>query len=284
MRGPFARPPSAEAKRGEEPRSCSAPSRPKAKVPLTSAVEDTSAASMLRRRGHPPNERPVARQDLGKLCQACRQPFMVLGDPILEGGSSRNVRLLYHQDCFVQGEDPTGLTVGRSSAAGPNNRAAQDATRPWQGGLVTRAVAQTAGVRTVSRPLAPRELEILCETLGGQFTAADRDVDCAICLKKLEAGEDVLRLPCGENHQFHVACLTKWWQKCALCPLCRTGVRTFLPQQRCSKGGSLNAGNGYPAKGEALEASHARSRASTGSIVPGHRRTIEDWGRFGVLQ
>merc|ERR1712203_1268146 len=47
-------------------------------------------------------------------------------------------------------------------------------------------------------------------------------VECALCLDEYKAGEEVLKLPCG--HFFHEGCVSPWFAKSLLCPLCNQDV------------------------------------------------------------
>nr|GMD15201.1 E3 ubiquitin-protein ligase RHA2B-like [Ipomoea batatas] len=50
------------------------------------------------------------------------------------------------------------------------------------------------------------------------------EVECAVCLCKIEEGEEVRDLKC--NHIFHRACLDRWLGTGRVtCPLCRTHVK-----------------------------------------------------------
>ncbi|EQC30967.1 hypothetical protein SDRG_11440 [Saprolegnia diclina VS20] len=46
--------------------------------------------------------------------------------------------------------------------------------------------------------------------------------DCPICLEETTAGDRSLRTACG--HSFHEACLVKWLETEATCPLCRASA------------------------------------------------------------
>ncbi|KAF7021679.1 hypothetical protein CFC21_034587 [Triticum aestivum] len=49
------------------------------------------------------------------------------------------------------------------------------------------------------------------------------DVDCAVCLGQLEAGEKARRLPkCA--HLFHAECVDAWLRAHCTCPMCRAPV------------------------------------------------------------
>nr|GMD19660.1 E3 ubiquitin-protein ligase RHA2B-like [Ipomoea batatas] len=53
---------------------------------------------------------------------------------------------------------------------------------------------------------------------------SDGAVECAVCLCKIEEGEEVRDLKC--NHIFHRACLDRWLGTGRVtCPLCRTHVK-----------------------------------------------------------
>jgi E3 ubiquitin-protein ligase DOA10 len=58
--------------------------------------------------------------------------------------------------------------------------------------------------------------------------------DCAICLERFNADDDVVPLPCNPNHYFHAHCITKWIEQGtkAVCPLCRGVIdQTSLSRQ-----------------------------------------------------
>ncbi|KAL0908360.1 hypothetical protein M5K25_022850 [Dendrobium thyrsiflorum] len=42
---------------------------------------------------------------------------------------------------------------------------------------------------------------------------------CAICLQEMRVGEEVACTPCV--HRFHHTCISRWFEKSSLCPLCR---------------------------------------------------------------
>lgn len=49
------------------------------------------------------------------------------------------------------------------------------------------------------------------------------EVQCSVCLSRLNNGEEIRRLPCC--HWFHKACVNRWLQLCRrTCPLCRCSV------------------------------------------------------------
>lgn len=52
-----------------------------------------------------------------------------------------------------------------------------------------------------------------------QFERAE-DQGCAICLETFQRGELLTELRC--NHFFHVECVSRWFQRSAQCPLCRS--------------------------------------------------------------
>lgn len=51
-------------------------------------------------------------------------------------------------------------------------------------------------------------------------------MDCVICLEPLAVGEDVIRMPCHENHVFHKFCLESWFNGSNKCPMCRWEILT----------------------------------------------------------
>ncbi|KAK7309970.1 hypothetical protein RJT34_07135 [Clitoria ternatea] len=57
-----------------------------------------------------------------------------------------------------------------------------------------------------------------------ESTPGSEDVDCAVCLCKIEDEEEIRVLRC--EHVFHRNCLDRWVSfKVATCPLCREQVR-----------------------------------------------------------
>ena len=53
-------------------------------------------------------------------------------------------------------------------------------------------------------------------------TTDDAPPECAICLTKLEPGDECRRLACG--HTYHRACADPWLRRVAVCPLCKAPV------------------------------------------------------------
>lgn len=53
---------------------------------------------------------------------------------------------------------------------------------------------------------------------------AMRGQQCSICLDGYQVGEVLTVLPC--SHSFHTDCVSRWVQRCAHCPLCRTHCGT----------------------------------------------------------
>ncbi|KAJ1412030.1 Zinc finger, RING-type [Sesbania bispinosa] len=57
------------------------------------------------------------------------------------------------------------------------------------------------------------------------YEGSEEDVDCAVCLCKIEEGEEIRVLRC--EHMFHRNCLNRWesgFKNYATCPLCREAV------------------------------------------------------------
>ncbi|QDZ20793.1 RING-type domain-containing protein [Chloropicon primus] len=48
--------------------------------------------------------------------------------------------------------------------------------------------------------------------------------DCPVCYNPMLLGEDLVRLPCFEDHIFHKSCLWKWLSSHSTCPMCREKV------------------------------------------------------------
>nr|GMD16891.1 E3 ubiquitin-protein ligase RHA2B-like [Ipomoea batatas] len=67
--------------------------------------------------------------------------------------------------------------------------------------------------------------ELGARVFGGESEA----VECAVCLCKIEEGEEVRDLRC--NHIFHRDCLDRWLATGRnSCPLCRTQVKSTGPR------------------------------------------------------
>ena len=55
-------------------------------------------------------------------------------------------------------------------------------------------------------------------------TCSDEDVECVVCLSKIEEGDEIRVLRC--DHMYHKNCLDKWVGfKKHTCPLCRESLR-----------------------------------------------------------
>lgn len=57
--------------------------------------------------------------------------------------------------------------------------------------------------------------------------------ECPVCMGELTADSQVMLLPCPgarNGHLFHRVCAEQWLQRKAMCPICRTDVRTLLPR------------------------------------------------------
>ncbi|KAL4632531.1 hypothetical protein ACB092_04G057800 [Castanea dentata] len=58
------------------------------------------------------------------------------------------------------------------------------------------------------------------ELMQGSSCEEEEEVECAVCLCKVEDGEEGRELRC--NHIFHRVCLDRWVDyKHSICPLCR---------------------------------------------------------------
>ena len=62
----------------------------------------------------------------------------------------------------------------------------------------------------------------------------DKEEDCLICLEKMKAGDEVLRLPC--LHVFHNKCISKWFRTSKTCPIDQLKIPDLLNQ-------NINHGN-----------------------------------------
>lgn len=59
----------------------------------------------------------------------------------------------------------------------------------------------------------PAEMEL------GSENSSESGVQCAVCLRHLEKGEEARSLPC--QHIFHRICIDSWLSKSRQCPVCR---------------------------------------------------------------
>lgn len=60
---------------------------------------------------------------------------------------------------------------------------------------------------------------------------AFKNDDCAICLSKFDDDCDVTPLPCDIRHYFHTECISSWFEKNNICPLCKK----FISKQDLDK-------------------------------------------------
>ena len=99
-------------------------------------------------------------------------------------------------------------------------------------------------------------------------------VDCPVCFHPMLPEEELVRLPCFEDHIFHKSCLWKWLSTHSTCPLCREkvdvavrGREVACPPSSSSQAGShphshthSNQINGRPLGDDDVEHSGARPR------------------------
>ncbi|KAJ4848222.1 hypothetical protein Tsubulata_014394 [Turnera subulata] len=70
--------------------------------------------------------------------------------------------------------------------------------------------------------------QILVPEIGTEIdisyhTKVDQPTECAVCLCKVEEGEEIRELRC--NHIFHRVCLDRWIEyRHSTCPLCRESI------------------------------------------------------------
>lgn len=79
--------------------------------------------------------------------------------------------------------------------------------------------------------------------------AANLDQLCAICIlvswcsffvdtpQEIASREKVFVMPCDIRHIFHKECLTKWFKRSRMCPICRVNVGEVLMRE--AKGESI---------------------------------------------
>lgn len=61
------------------------------------------------------------------------------------------------------------------------------------------------------------------DKLKSEFVQTARNVECSVCLEKLNMKEQAKRLPCG--HLFHEKCVRPWFSTNTKCPNCRFDVK-----------------------------------------------------------
>merc|ERR1712217_523858 len=92
------------------------------------------------------------------------------------------------------------------------------------------------GERRVARGLSQRGLDAAMS----QWACEQVDDECAICLVPGEtATRATLRLPCG--HCFCADCVAPWLKRCAICPMCRQGIRSPKGNAEQSDGNNKGA-------------------------------------------
>lgn len=196
--------------------------------------------------------RQALRHDIGLFCDECNAPFTKIGEDLCLW-KQRAVQLRFHSSCFDKFVS-RGHVVSRDRGS---NRLYADSwlrarfddrtsveqrrlryfEKQWRATTVDTSVANVTqrhvtnalGKKTVSAPLTPSTHAALVDLCTHKTTAADgigaREEECPICLRYCNE-QRTLRLPC--SHTFHEACLRPWFQRCSLCPTCRTDVRSFL--------------------------------------------------------
>ncbi|KAJ7962325.1 E3 ubiquitin-protein ligase family [Quillaja saponaria] len=60
------------------------------------------------------------------------------------------------------------------------------------------------------------------EELHTEHVLPLEDAECSICLSAYDDGTELRELPC--HHHFHCACIDKWLQINATCPLCKFNI------------------------------------------------------------
>lgn len=83
------------------------------------------------------------------------------------------------------------------------------------------------------QPLSPRTRASLpvskwVPTRTGSPTKASKAQDqsqrtCTICLEDFKRGDDILTVPC--LHKYHAACISDWFDRSDLCPVCKASVK-----------------------------------------------------------
>lgn len=92
---------------------------------------------------------------------------------------------------------------------------------------------------TVDCEEAARQVRLALEQLPVQTLMEPAKDQCAICMDKMETGEDVRRLACA--HMFHAACITKWLHIRPTCPLDNLPIDQVMATAACQSHSHENA-------------------------------------------
>eukprot|EP00405_Crypthecodinium_cohnii_P029033 CAMPEP_0206504106 /NCGR_PEP_ID=MMETSP0324_2-20121206/55235_1 /ASSEMBLY_ACC=CAM_ASM_000836 /TAXON_ID=2866 /ORGANISM="Crypthecodinium cohnii, Strain Seligo" /LENGTH=258 /DNA_ID=CAMNT_0053993107 /DNA_START=33 /DNA_END=806 /DNA_ORIENTATION=+ len=107
-----------------------------------------------------------------------------------------------------------------------------DQRRGWGGDMDPEVAATDAYEASVQR-FTDSDFERL-EMVEGPGRE-DEEVECAICILNIEAGEPCVVLPCAAKHRFHRDCARSWLSSRSVqCPLCRVDVRELVRNSRSS--------------------------------------------------
>ncbi|KAM0954417.1 putative transcription factor C2H2 family [Dioscorea sansibarensis] len=111
------------------------------------------------------------------------------------------------------------------------NAARRERRRRDQRGLIF-AQAQAQGPTVAVKGLDPTVLKSLPVVIFSE-EEREEEVECAVCLCAVMAGEKVRILPkCG--HGFHIECIDMWFGSHATCPLCRAAVELVSEPPACA--------------------------------------------------
>jgi len=130
-------------------------------------------------------------------------------------------------------------TVGVAQSPSSNRRVTDDSVLAW-----LRAKAQEVNGGTVvpfhihqddkkPKGTAAEFVELLwstCHVLTAYEAAAIR-VECPVCLLEMQAGDELVCLPCDGAHVGHWTCMQPWLKQAASCPCCRFEMPTSSEEQ-----------------------------------------------------
>jgi hypothetical protein len=85
--------------------------------------------------------------------------------------------------------------------------------------------AQLARLPISSYTPAKQQQQTTASASGAPKEATIEEIECAICLGTIVAGESIKRLPC--LHAFHTQEVDEWLTRNAVCPVCRAPI-SFL--------------------------------------------------------
>jgi len=131
--------------------------------------------------------------------------------------------------------EQSGRQNGRSAEAARQWLLSQDqnAWNALPGELFSMITVTENGKKKAVPGLSPEQLRTLqtkhrwcCKKEDGE---GNGPLECAVCFGDIcSEGPLCVRLPCAEQHVFHLSCVLPWLRKASLCPTCRRDLRPLL--------------------------------------------------------